>query len=332
MERSRFAGCRCIAARGRHITLTLDRSDARRGSAYRIALDGNDVHATPAPTVIESSAARIDEASDPSVSPVRPASAMALRRSRSSGTSRAACWRESNQRAAPVRVCPRWCGDRSTSRSSGSQLPILQRSIWPAFACNGETSLAEPLPSICRSFFSRALSPIGCRPMLSGIFPTPSVGHSKASTFRTQSLTGKRAGLACRIGGVSNLAPSWFANGMAIPSASRHWKRASPGKARPIEASQWSPERLQAVTGMGRGSSASLDPKRWWARLRRSHPLTRPRRRASTDGEGPPHEATTRRTIVVCKPVEAMRGLHAGFDRPRARARLQFPGRPARSL
>jgi hypothetical protein len=162
MERSRFAGCRCIAARGRHITLTLDRSDARRGSAYRFALDGNDVHATPAPTVIESSAARIDEASDPSVSPVRPASAMALRRSRSSGTSRAACWRESNQRAAPVRVCPRWCGDRSTSRSSGSQLPILQRSIWPAFACNGETSLAEPLPSICRSLLWRALSPIGC--------------------------------------------------------------------------------------------------------------------------------------------------------------------------
>jgi hypothetical protein len=76
--------------RKRGYALALDRSDARRGSAYRIALDGNDAHATTAPTVIESSAARIDDASDPSVSPVRPASAMALRRSRSSGTSRAA--------------------------------------------------------------------------------------------------------------------------------------------------------------------------------------------------------------------------------------------------
>jgi Protein of unknown function (DUF3489) len=76
--------------RKRGYALTLDRSDARRGSAYRIALDGNDAHATTAPTVIESSAARIDEASDPSASAVRPASARALRRSRSSGTSRAA--------------------------------------------------------------------------------------------------------------------------------------------------------------------------------------------------------------------------------------------------
>jgi hypothetical protein len=76
--------------RKRGYALALDRSDARRGSAYRIALDENDAHATTAPTVIESSAARIEEASDPSVSPVRPASAMALRRSRSSGTSRAA--------------------------------------------------------------------------------------------------------------------------------------------------------------------------------------------------------------------------------------------------
>jgi hypothetical protein len=75
--------------RKRGYALTLDRSDARRGSAYRIALDQNDAHATTPPTVIESSAARIEE-SNPSVSPVRPASAMALRRSRSSGTSRAA--------------------------------------------------------------------------------------------------------------------------------------------------------------------------------------------------------------------------------------------------
>jgi hypothetical protein len=70
--------------------LTLDRSDARRGSAYRIAINGNDAHAATAPTVIESSSALIDEASDPSVWSARPASPMALRRSRSSATSRAA--------------------------------------------------------------------------------------------------------------------------------------------------------------------------------------------------------------------------------------------------
>jgi Protein of unknown function (DUF3489) len=76
--------------RKRGYALALDRSDARRGSAYRIGVDANDAHAATAPTVIESSAALIDEASDPSVSSARSASPMALRRSRSSGTSRAA--------------------------------------------------------------------------------------------------------------------------------------------------------------------------------------------------------------------------------------------------
>jgi Protein of unknown function (DUF2924)/Protein of unknown function (DUF3489) len=48
--------------------LSLDRSDARRGSAYRIT--ANDAHAGTAPTVVEpSSGALIDGASDPSVSP-----------------------------------------------------------------------------------------------------------------------------------------------------------------------------------------------------------------------------------------------------------------------
>jgi DNA-binding MarR family transcriptional regulator len=76
--------------RKRGYALRLDRSDAGRRSAYRIAVDGNDAHATTAPTVIASSAARIDEASDPPVSSARPASPAALRRCRSSGTSRAA--------------------------------------------------------------------------------------------------------------------------------------------------------------------------------------------------------------------------------------------------
>jgi hypothetical protein len=76
--------------RKRGYAVRLDRSDAGRGSAYRIAVEGNDGHAGTAPTVTESSGALIDEASDPSVSAARPASPMALRRSRSSGTSRAA--------------------------------------------------------------------------------------------------------------------------------------------------------------------------------------------------------------------------------------------------
>jgi hypothetical protein len=76
--------------RKRGYLLTLDRSDAGRGSAYRIALDANDAHAGTTLTAIEpSSGTLIDGASDPSASPVRPASPMALRR-RSSRTSRAA--------------------------------------------------------------------------------------------------------------------------------------------------------------------------------------------------------------------------------------------------
>jgi hypothetical protein len=77
--------------RKRGYLLTLDRSDAGRGSAYRIAVDANDAHAGTALTAIEpSSGTLIDGASDPSAFPVRPASPMALRRSRSSATSRAA--------------------------------------------------------------------------------------------------------------------------------------------------------------------------------------------------------------------------------------------------
>jgi Protein of unknown function (DUF3489) len=77
--------------RKRGYLLALDRSDAGRGSAYRIALDANDAHAGTALTAIElSSGTLIDGASDPSAFPVRPASARALRRSSSTGPSRAA--------------------------------------------------------------------------------------------------------------------------------------------------------------------------------------------------------------------------------------------------
>jgi Protein of unknown function (DUF3489) len=77
--------------RKRGYALRLYRSHAGRGSAYHIAVDANDVHAGTAPTVIGlSSGTLVDGASDPSASPVRPASAMALRRSGSTGTSRAA--------------------------------------------------------------------------------------------------------------------------------------------------------------------------------------------------------------------------------------------------
>jgi hypothetical protein len=77
--------------RKRGYALTLDRSDGRRGAAYRIALDANDAHAGTALTAVEPSPdALIDAVSDPSASAVRPASARALRRSSSTGTSRAA--------------------------------------------------------------------------------------------------------------------------------------------------------------------------------------------------------------------------------------------------
>ena len=77
--------------RKRGYALTLDRSDAGRGSAYRIAVDPNAARAGTAPIVIEPpSSALVDGASDPAASPVRPASATAPRRSGSTRTSRAA--------------------------------------------------------------------------------------------------------------------------------------------------------------------------------------------------------------------------------------------------
>jgi uncharacterized protein DUF3489 len=77
--------------RKRGYDLMLDRSDTGRGSAYRIADDANDAHAGITSTAIElSSDAMSDGASDPFISPVRPASATVLRRSGSTRTSRAA--------------------------------------------------------------------------------------------------------------------------------------------------------------------------------------------------------------------------------------------------
>jgi hypothetical protein len=77
--------------RKRGYALSLDRLDAGRGSAYRIAVEANAEHAGTTPTVIEPpSSALVDGASDPSASIVRPASAAAPRRSGSTRTSRAA--------------------------------------------------------------------------------------------------------------------------------------------------------------------------------------------------------------------------------------------------
>ena len=77
--------------RKRGYALTLDRFDAERGSAYRIAADANAAHEGTAPVVIEPPlSALVDGASDPSASPVRPASATASRPSGSTRTSRAA--------------------------------------------------------------------------------------------------------------------------------------------------------------------------------------------------------------------------------------------------
>jgi hypothetical protein len=76
--------------RKRGYALTLDRSGGR-GSAYRIAVEENAAHMGTGPMVIEPpTSALIDGTSEPSASPVRPASARALRRFGSSGTSRAA--------------------------------------------------------------------------------------------------------------------------------------------------------------------------------------------------------------------------------------------------
>ena len=77
--------------RKRGYALILDRSDPRRSSAYRIAVDANAAHAEAHLVVVEaSSSAPIDDASESSASPVRPAFAKARRRSASTGTTRAA--------------------------------------------------------------------------------------------------------------------------------------------------------------------------------------------------------------------------------------------------
>jgi hypothetical protein len=74
--------------RKRGYSLTLDRSDAARGSAYRIVVDANVVHAETALTAIEPSVGEsIDGGSD---SAAAPAPATATRRSRATKTSRAA--------------------------------------------------------------------------------------------------------------------------------------------------------------------------------------------------------------------------------------------------
>ena len=77
--------------RKRGYAFTLDRSDAGRGSAYRIGGAANAAHDGTAPMEPDTSASdAADGASDPSASPVRPASATAPRRSGSTRTSRAA--------------------------------------------------------------------------------------------------------------------------------------------------------------------------------------------------------------------------------------------------
>lgn len=77
--------------RKRGYALTLDRSEARRGSADRIVVEVNAVHAGTAPIVIEPPSGALDDgASDPSASPVRPASAAAPRRAGSTRAARAA--------------------------------------------------------------------------------------------------------------------------------------------------------------------------------------------------------------------------------------------------
>lgn len=74
--------------RKRGYALTLDRSDAERGSAYRIALDATAAQEGTAPTGIEPPrSAPIDGGSDSAAS---PASATATRRSRATRTPRAA--------------------------------------------------------------------------------------------------------------------------------------------------------------------------------------------------------------------------------------------------
>ena len=68
--------------RKRGYALTLDRSDAGRGSAYRIAGAANAAHDGTAPMMLDTPASDVaDGASDPSASAVRPASATAPSRS-----------------------------------------------------------------------------------------------------------------------------------------------------------------------------------------------------------------------------------------------------------
>jgi hypothetical protein len=94
--------------RKRGYTLTLDRSDAERGSVYRIVHDVNAAQQGTAPTATEPPvSAPIDGGSDPAAS---RASVTAPRRSRVTRTPRAACWRAGDHRA-PARVSPcRRCG------------------------------------------------------------------------------------------------------------------------------------------------------------------------------------------------------------------------------
>jgi len=74
--------------RKRGYAITLDRSDAKRGSVYRIVLEASVAHAETAPTATEPAiGAPIDGGSDPVAS---PASATAKRRSRATRTPRAA--------------------------------------------------------------------------------------------------------------------------------------------------------------------------------------------------------------------------------------------------
>src|SRR5208283_5428801 len=167
-----------------------------------------------------------------------------------------------------------------------------------------------------------------------GDLPTPSAGRSRASALGARPLADKRVDRAGhgRLCDGSNPAPSWFANGMAVSTASWRWRKASPGRADPTAACPRSRGRSPAVTGTGRGSSASPDPGRWRARQRRSRSLNRRGCRASTKTQGSPHESTTELTVGLRPSVPSMRGLYARLDRPRARTGLQFPRRPARSL
>ena len=74
--------------RKRGYALTLDRSDAERGSAYRIVVDATAAHAGTAPTAIEPPVS--DRLTAHRIPPPSPAPATATRRSRATRTPRAA--------------------------------------------------------------------------------------------------------------------------------------------------------------------------------------------------------------------------------------------------